>query len=166
MTTDRCRPVPPFFEARTATLVVFFIVSGVACTPRGAPDPAADAALVDTIASDAIPSADVMLEAGDSARPFPDGVEADSACLRVDGTVVDLQTDIHNCGACGNDCAARGGQCVAGCCVNGDCTAGLSACCGSDHFHICVSLAVDLTNCGACGTMCSPGQVCISGSCR
>jgi hypothetical protein len=65
------------------------------------------------------------------------------------GQCTSIETDPHNCGACGAACAA-GESCAAGQCV---CPA--TACGGA-----CVDLTSDPSSCGACGVACSATQVC------
>ena len=73
------------------------------------------------------------------------------------GACVDVLTDVTNCGACGNACAAPTLACTAGVC---SCGAGLTACSGA-----CVDLQTDNANCGACGNACLWGSTCVAGSC-
>lgn len=72
------------------------------------------------------------------------------------GTCANTESDVANCGSCGNACAA-GQVCTAGECT---CQAGLTACPGG-----CVDTMGDGSNCGACGQACAPGQVCSGGGC-
>ena len=73
-----------------------------------------------------------------------------------------LQTDSHNCGACGVVCAA-GQICQQGACAADSyapplvCDAGLTDCGGT-----CVDLTSDNNNCGACGAACGEGMYCNS----
>jgi len=64
---------------------------------------------------------------------------------------VDPETDVANCGACGNACAP-GVACVAGAC---ECGPARASCDGA-----CVELGSDPANCGGCGRACDPGTVC------
>jgi hypothetical protein len=71
---------------------------------------------------------------------------------------VNLQTDLLNCGACGNVCPnASGGQsptCVAGRCGY-TCNPGFGNC-DSNLGNGCEApLAADINNCGVCGTVCA-----------
>ncbi|GAB4196855.1 MAG: hypothetical protein OHK0013_04410 [Sandaracinaceae bacterium] len=82
----------------------------------------------------------------------------------------DLQTDVNNCGACGNRCGA-GETCAAGRCTCGGargavgsgeaCTGATPDCCGTT----CVNVATNTTNCGACGNVCGANETCSSGQC-
>ena len=72
------------------------------------------------------------------------------------GTCVDTQSDLYNCGSCGNACRMEQG-CVDGSCI---CAGGLLAC-GAD----CVDSLVDAHNCGGCGVACASGQACVAGVC-
>jgi hypothetical protein len=60
----------------------------------------------------------------------------EKACL-------DLNTDLNNCGACGNPCAAG------------------ELCCDG----VCADLQSDDNNCAACGQSCGEGNSCIAGVC-
>jgi hypothetical protein len=63
------------------------------------------------------------------------------------GTCIDTQSNLDNCGFCGNKCT--GGQtCQGGIC---SCPTGLILC-----NHICVDIHTDKSNCGFCGNIC-PG---------
>lgn len=79
-----------------------------------------------------------------------------SGFLLCSGQCVDGNTDIKNCGACGQTCAT-GASCVAGMC---QCPDGGEACGGT-----CRDVATDLMNCGGCGQVCAcGGSSCINGS--
>jgi hypothetical protein len=71
------------------------------------------------------------------------------------GACVDTNTDVNNCGGCGNQCVLVEGtpSCTSGCCSP------LSRC-GSS----CVNLVEDPNNCGACGNVCTHG-ICNGGTC-
>ncbi|AKU95693.1 Tryptophan synthase alpha chain [Labilithrix luteola] len=75
-----------------------------------------------------------------------------------DGCEIDVQSDVNNCGACGNVCPA-GTPCVAAQCG-----------CPTDAPDFCSGRCFDLKkehdNCGACGTQCSYTQVCVDGKCE
>ena len=79
------------------------------------------------------------------------------------GACVDLQTDLENCGACGEICESdlvavdcRGGECV-----RADCPVGLEYCGAVD---LCRDLSSDPEHCGACANACASG-ICSSGVC-
>ena len=81
------------------------------------------------------------------------------------GTCVDTDSDITNCGGCGNVCPAP---------VGGSATCIMGACgtdCGdlTDCGGVCLDLENDVDNCGACGNVCpdpSGGSaVCSAGTC-
>ncbi len=76
------------------------------------------------------------------------------------GFCVDLDTDEHNCGSCGNRCGADL-ECQNGVC---ECAAGLTVC-GSGASAECVNTSIDTENCGACGRDCGLGT-CVSGACE
>jgi hypothetical protein len=72
-----------------------------------------------------------------------DGLGQDEDC---DGKVdegFNQQTDVNNCGSCGNRCVNQ------------------LACCGGS----CVSTASSNSNCGMCGKVCDPGFTCCGGGC-
>lgn len=79
------------------------------------------------------------------------------------GACVDLQSDLNNCGACGEICESglvavdcRGGECV-----RADCPVGLEYCGAVD---LCRDLSTDPSHCGACANACASG-VCTGGVC-
>ena len=80
-----------------------------------------------------------------------------SVCPATD-TCVSLYTDVHNCGACGNDCtllphvASAGVACSAGTCTYG-CAAGYADC--DDTGAGCTTSLAAMTSCGACGVACA-----------
>ena len=72
------------------------------------------------------------------------------------GTCINLSSDMHNCGSCGNECNA--GQCIDGTCQCPDQKTNCS--------NTCVDLSSDPNNCGECGTVCSGGKSCIESKCQ
>jgi hypothetical protein len=89
---------------------------------------------------------------------------------RIDALCTDVNTDVNNCGACGNVCptdpnGAR--SCVNGACVITCTTAGFTLC-GSGPGK-CVDLTRDTSNCGTCAHACATdphGAVaCTAGMC-
>jgi Stigma-specific protein, Stig1 len=82
------------------------------------------------------------------------------------GTCIDNQTDVNNCGKCGNKCQA-GATCQRGACTTSSgtksCATGLQLCNGS-----CTTTFADPLNCGTCGHMCNllSGQTCVLGTCK
>jgi hypothetical protein len=77
---------------------------------------------------------------------------------------VSVQSDVGNCGACGQGCAPSGDSCSgAACrCAGGSaCTNGQSCCGGLG----CVDLNRDPFHCGTCDHACNPGEACVAGVC-
>ncbi len=85
---------------------------------------------------------------------------------------VSLQTDLANCGACGNACG-QNQVCSNGMCVF-MCGAGTTECtrttsdldAGTSTTRYCADLTADRANCGACGNTCQEGYACSDGRCR
>lgn len=71
---------------------------------------------------------------------------------------VDPQSDVDNCGGCGNACPEDAG-CASGTCV-AICEAGLTSCDG-----ICVDTQTDGDHCGGCGFACPDSAPCTEGVC-
>jgi hypothetical protein len=72
---------------------------------------------------------------------------------------VDTYWDDLNCGSCGVNCIAAGGECQSGSC---------RIPCGPTGFDcggVCVSILTDPNNCGGCHTVCPPGHYCHDGVC-
>ncbi len=67
----------------------------------------------------------------------PDGCCVDSNCDGLLTNQPNLQTDVKNCGACGNDCTAKGGHvnwaCTAGVCTPNGCANGFIDCDGNKN---------------------------------
>lgn len=87
-----------------------------------------------------------------------------------DGCEINGNTDINNCGACGNVCPALRGsaRCVKGeCAIN--CEPGFANCDGDLSNGCEKSVLNDVNNCGACGHVCpaQPGFTpwCVNGEC-
>jgi hypothetical protein len=74
-----------------------------------------------------------------------------------------LQTDVQNCGGCGDQCPtfAPNGMylCIESECAI-ECNNGYTNCSG-----VCVNLQTDPSNCGTCGVPCGTGQTCTAGKC-
>ncbi len=99
--------------------------------------------------------------------PTPVPVVCPTGTTDCGGICVDLQTDVDNCGTCGNVCPegqlgfVRG--CAAGNCFfmrERACAEGLSSCNG-----VCVDRQTDSANCGVCGNVCAAGEICFVGQC-
>ena len=106
----------------------------------------------------------------------PGGLHTDLASVAVNQnkttdlhtiTLVDLQTDINNCGACGTVCSAGPNSipaCTAGQCQIAACSPGFANCDGI-AANGCETNLNTVANCGSCGHACSGGQSCASGVC-
>jgi hypothetical protein len=84
--------------------------------------------------------------AGDAGNPI---TSCDSGC-------VDTQTDVANCGGCGQACAMTGASCIAGKC---QCASPRSVC-----SNACVDTTTDPSHCGFCGHNCQ-GNACTASLC-
>jgi hypothetical protein len=72
-----------------------------------------------------------------------EGVPCNDYCKSV--LAPQLESDVENCGSCGNTCQSPNNQCCKGKC--------------SDRLK-------DSSNCGGCGKACAAGQVCCDGRCE
>jgi hypothetical protein len=79
------------------------------------------------------------------------------------GTCVDLQSDLNNCGACGEICESGlvPVECRSGVCERANCPVGITYCGIADG---CRDLTSDPGHCGACANACASG-VCSGGVC-
>ena len=90
---------------------------------------------------------------------------------RCGAACVDLQSDSHNCGACGNDCTAVPGvvgsavQCTSGHCdVTNACLSGRLHCSGNPNDG-CEADVSSVKSCGSCSIPCSePTPMCSRGT--
>jgi hypothetical protein len=82
---------------------------------------------------------------------------AGTACCN--GTCTSMNSDPHNCGACGNVCPAAAPICNQGTC-NG-CPGGTTYCSGA-----CIDTNWDGNNCGGCGITCPAQFACSWGVCE
>ena len=97
----------------------------------------------------------------DTASECPEGqVDCSGRC-------VDLQSDIADCGSCGNGCTVANGtpECSEGLCSVASCTTPYDDCDGSYETGCEADLNSDPQNCGGCGNACGDGQPCEAGSC-
>ncbi|MBN9164187.1 MAG: hypothetical protein J0I07_24700 [Myxococcales bacterium] len=90
--------------------------------------------------------------------------------LPVDHRCVDLLTDPHSCGGCGNVCPAAGPNQIRSCnkgMCDLECAPGFADCNGNATDGCEVNLNVHPSNCGACGNRCdiAAGQPCVEGKC-
>jgi hypothetical protein len=83
----------------------------------------------------------------------------DAATTCCNGVCTDVNSDRHNCGACGNACAASTPLCYQGAC--NACPSG-STYCGA----ACIDTDWDSLNCGGCGNDCGPLYHCAFGVCE
>lgn len=80
-----------------------------------------------------------------------------ASCETCGGSVcVDLDTDLDDCGACGNACPSTA-VCEAGSC---SCSGAMSLC-----GDTCVDTQSDPSHCGQCDTRCAAGSACSQGQC-
>jgi hypothetical protein len=87
--------------------------------------------------------------------------------LVADGCERDLNTDVNNCGMCGNICPTPAGGtagCAAGMCTLAGCNAGFSNCDGNPANGCEFDTTVDANNCGGCGITCGSGM-CAASKC-
>ena len=83
------------------------------------------------------------------------------------GCETQVETDVINCGACGNLCAGinGGANCANGLCTL-TCNSGFDNCNNKNHDGCEVNLKNDANNCGACGNICPVNAPnCSSGVC-
>jgi hypothetical protein len=128
-----------------------------------------DASAVDGSHEGAVNDGALADARGDGLSPVEDGATDAAACptaeLACDGGCV--ANDVHNCGACGNDCTqlpgvlAAGIACGAGTCSY-TCASGYTEC---TQGKGCALLSSDGKNCGSCGHDCQ-GGTCMTGACQ
>jgi PKD repeat protein len=101
----------------------------------------------------------------DATTPCPSPLSCEFGFCRCPGTTqecgaacVDTNTDIANCGMCGNVCAP-GDSCSGGTC-HAPCPPGQMPC-----GTMCTDTTVDPSNCGMCGNVCGPGMKCQASMC-
>ena len=93
-----------------------------------------------------------------SCNPGLDNCNGDAA----DGCEVDLNSDVDNCGSCGNACsfAHASAVCNQGSCVLATCDDNFADC-NSDDSDGCETDLTTSENCGACGKACTAPAVCV-----
>ena len=97
----------------------------------------------------------------------------DSSYADCDGTYsngceVHTNTDVSNCGSCGNTCqdvSKASETCSSGSCAIDACDAVYADCDGQYVTGCEVNTDTDSSNCGACGTVCTSGKTCSAGGC-
>ncbi len=94
-----------------------------------------------------------------------DGVDNDCDGLVDEG--FNLNTDLSNCGACGNTCAFpnANASCVNGQCQIGSCNTGFADCDGIATNGCETNLLSDVNNCGTCGQSAVDGLQCTTDVC-
>ncbi len=98
-----------------------------------------------------------------------DGFE-DCDANPANGCEINLNTNVSNCGGCGDICSVAGGdpECVQGSCEVSLCTGDLANCDGDPANGCEIDLNADENNCGGCDNVCSyPNGTgdCAAGSC-
>ena len=87
-----------------------------------------------------------------------DTLECAKGTAKCDKYCVDLNSDIYNCGTCGESCNGNS-------CINGAC----SSACENHALHNCsdkcVAFGTDNENCGGCGIKCPDTHQCIATRC-
>jgi hypothetical protein len=119
-----------------------------------------------------LPNAAAFCSAGSCAVSACASGFADCDTAPANGCEVDAQTDVGNCGACGNECPT-GAHVSARSCVVGrcgiTCELGFADCDGDPGNGCEVDLVTTATQCGACGTVCPArphaAPACVSRSC-
>jgi hypothetical protein len=114
-----------------------------------------------------LPNASAICSGGSCVTGTCDPGYANCNGLNADGCEVNIDTDPHNCGACGHMCSSANGTAI---CSGGNC--GI-VCdpgyvnCDSNPSNGCEThvMGNDNANCGACGNVCTGGHTCIAGVC-
>lgn len=88
-----------------------------------------------------------------------------------DGCEINTNTNVNNCGNCGNVCTAPNGTaaCTAGTCSVASCNTGFANCNGNASDGCEVNINTNVSNCGGCGIVCSSNHVtpsCSGGQCN
>jgi hypothetical protein len=93
--------------------------------------------------------------------------ECEEGLVECNGECVDTQTDLDNCGECGNVCEFDHADaiCDAGSCLMANCHEGWDDCNGDPADGCETDLLNDRENCASCGHVCEEGLVCIGGEC-
>jgi hypothetical protein len=89
-----------------------------------------------------------------------------SACPTVNSTYcANEQTDLNNCGRCGNVCAGPTSGTGSATCNQGHCTITCSGPTPNACGTACTNVTTDVKNCGKCGTVCLATEQCVGGVC-
>ena len=143
----------------TATDVLKTDADDVAPPEDVAPDVSIDAAPDVTVDATIDTAPDVTVDVAPDIAPVD--VAPDTSCrTRCSGFCTDPETDVHNCGLCGNDCTLRAGvdgsrvTCAAGRCVfTGACLPGRANCSGNPDDG-CEAVVTTAARCGSCTNTC------------
>ncbi len=160
---ERAEPQTPGDSGMTAA-DVGVTVDVIGDQGGGAIDVNADEAAVSPDVPDvAVIGADVDSGPGDVGCAPPRRMCPDGAC-------VDPNTDLANCGGCGQACAPANatGTCVSGVCGVMACATGFRDCDGMASNGCEVDTRTSVTNCGSCGTTCTATNgtpACVAGAC-
>ena len=89
---------------------------------------------------------------------------------QTNGCEATLQTDVNNCGSCGNRCSFPNGTavCINGNCALGTCNRGFGNCDGLATNGCETNLTGDIDNCGTCSNRCGVPNgtpTCSAGAC-
>lgn len=118
------------------------------------------------------PGATVLCVSGACVVDLPSCPSGRANCnaMAPDGCEVDLQSDLMNCGACGNRCVptmnAATVSCSGGACRVQTCNGTYADCDGMASNGCEVNTNTSAQNCGACGSRCAMGQTCAIGRCE
>ncbi|MEZ4296816.1 MAG: hypothetical protein R3B70_17755 [Polyangiaceae bacterium] len=117
-----------------------------------------------------LPNAGAACTGGSCAVASCNAGFADCNAAPGDGCEINLNTNVTNCGACGNVCnlANAAEVCSNGGCAIGMCDAGFGNCDGTTANGCEINLTNNVANCGLCGNACNlanASEVCASGAC-
>lgn len=142
----------------TCFLLLATLAGPLACSARGGGGGTGPIVTDDTPAT----GDDTPVGGDDTPVVSPDAPSTCASPRQMCGaTCTSVQSDVANCGSCGNRCAS--GQS----CSGGSCTGGTTTCTSPQQRcgDVCINVQSDATNCGSCGNRCASGQSCSNGAC-